>query len=245
VAISFARLTVHTRSKGHSAVAASAYRAGVALYDERTGETHDYRGRKDVMYSEVLLPEGASELFFAREILWNKAEFCEKRKDAQICKELTLALPKELALADQIALAKRFAHETFVQHGLAAEIAIHDKLDGNPHAHILVTMRRLEGNQFSLKKARDLNPTFYGKEKKVVFDVWHEKWRDCQNAYFREHNIALSVDEHYLLATRHHGRIHNKDSAHYLKDENKLRQQYSVDQVHMNPVAVLDHLSQR
>ena len=37
------------RSKGHSAVAAAAYRAGEKLFDERRGCVHDYRPRRNGM----------------------------------------------------------------------------------------------------------------------------------------------------------------------------------------------------
>ena len=67
MAISFARMTIHTRTKGHSAVAGSAYRSGKVLVDERTGETHDYENRDDVVFETVLLPEGAEPKFQHRE----------------------------------------------------------------------------------------------------------------------------------------------------------------------------------
>lgn len=242
MAISFARLNIHKRSEGHSAVAASAYRSGTRLLDERTGEIHDYTKRQDVCHSEILLPDNACALFLDREKLWNTAESVENRKDAQIAKEMTLALPKELALSHQIALAKRFAHEHFVQHGLATELAIHDKQDGNPHAHLLITMRRIEQDQFSKKKARDLNPVFYGKTNKQVFDIWHEKWRDCQNAYFREHKIDLEVDEHYLIATTHQGRFRSITEP-YKKALTLLSKQAAY--LHCTPDIVLDTVSHR
>ena len=34
--------------------------------------------------------------------------------------------------------------QNFVSAGMCADIAIHDKKDGNPHAHILLTMRPIE-----------------------------------------------------------------------------------------------------
>ena len=244
MAISFARMVIHTRSKGHSAVAASAYRAGVTLYDERTGETHDYSHRTDVAHSEILLPENTVIAFSDRERLWNMAEAAERRKDAQLAKELTIALPRELSLEHQIRLARSFTHEHFISHGLAAELAIHDKGDENPHAHILITMRRIEGNRFSAKKARDLNPIFYGKSQKKLFDYWHHKWRDHQEAYFKEHGIELTVDADYLVPTRHEGRVRSSEN-HYLKDDNSLRQQASIEQVMSSSDVTLDYLSSR
>ena len=244
MAISFARCVIHTRSKGHSAVAASAYRAGVALYDERTGEIHDFSNRSDVAHSEILLPEGSGDVFQDRERLWNMAEAAERRKDAQVARELTIALPRELSIDHQIELARSFIHEYFVSHGVAAEIAIHDKGDENPHAHILVTMRRIEGDRFALKKARDMNPTFYGGSQKKLFDYWHHKWRDHQEAYFKAHGIELTVDADYLMPTRHEGRVRGGEN-HYLRDENTLRHQASIEQVMSSPDVTLDYLSSR
>lgn len=160
MAIAFSRVSIHSRAKGHSAIAAAAYRSGTKLFDERTGITHDYSNRHDVVFSEVLLPQDAISEFSNREFLWNQAERAEHRRDAQLCKDVVLALPKELDLSLQIELTKQFAQTYFVDNGLPADIAIHDHGDGNPHAHILIPTRRLEKNQFSKYKARDLNPVF-------------------------------------------------------------------------------------
>ena len=49
------------RSAGRSVVAMAAYRAGVKLKDERRGEDVDYRRRKGVVHSEIMVPEGGAE----------------------------------------------------------------------------------------------------------------------------------------------------------------------------------------
>ena len=71
------------RSAGRSVVAAAAYRAAEALYDERLERDHDYTAKAGVVHSEILLPEGApgrwqvaedasaEERRAARERLWN------------------------------------------------------------------------------------------------------------------------------------------------------------------------------
>ena len=92
VAIAFAQVSIHTRAKGHSAIAASAYRSGTKLYDARTGITHDYSNRRDMAFSTVLLPQDALSEFANREFLWNQAERAENRRDAQLCKDVVLAL---------------------------------------------------------------------------------------------------------------------------------------------------------
>lgn len=219
MAISFARINIHSRAKGHSAVAAAAYRAGLALYDERLGKVFDFSNRADVIYSEILLPDGAVSSFSEREYLWNQVEHAERRKNAQVAKDIELALPKELDAIHQIELAKRFARLYFVSEGIPADIAIHDKGDGNPHAHILVTTRRLERDGFSTHKARDLNPEF---AKGLILDdeQWNERWREMQNEYFDDHNLTLAVDLDHLIPEKHHGGFRNK-ANHFIREENE------------------------
>ncbi|AOU32774.1 TPA: Ti-type conjugative transfer relaxase TraA [Legionella pneumophila subsp. pneumophila] len=241
MAIAFAQVSIHSRAKGHSAIAASSYRSGTKLYDARTGVTHDYSNRHDVIYSDILLPEGSPEAFSDREFLWNQAELAEKRCDAQVCKDIVLALPKELDLVQQIELARRFAQTHFVDKGVPADVAIHDHHDGNPHAHILITTRRLEKTGFSKYKARDLNPAF-AKGFIVEKDYWGEQWRDMQNEYFLEKNLDLTVDLNHLISERHHGKLKDADN-HYLLTEKTILQQ-ARQEVFLNDIDnVINHIS--
>ncbi|HFD2380504.1 TPA: Ti-type conjugative transfer relaxase TraA [Legionella pneumophila] len=241
MAIAFAQVSIHSRAKGHSAIAASSYRSGVKLYDARTGITHDYSNRHDVIYSDILLPEGSPEAFSDREFLWNQAELAEKRCDAQVCKDIVLALPKELDLVQQIELARRFAQTHFVDQGIPADIAIHDHHDGNPHAHILITTRRLEKTGFSKYKARDLNPAF-AKGFIVEKDYWGEQWRDMQNGYFIEKNLDLTVDLNHIISERHHGKLKDQHN-HYLLTEKTILQQ-ARQEVLLNDIDnVINHIS--
>jgi Ti-type conjugative transfer relaxase TraA len=241
MAIAFAHVSIHSRSKGHSALAASSYRAGVRLFDARTGETHDFSNRQDVTYSEILLPDNANEAFLDREYLWNTVEAAEKRKDAQLCKDIVLALPKELNREQQIELAKRFAQTHFVANGLPADIALHDHGDGNPHVHILIPTRRLEQDRFSKYKARDLNPAF-AKGFVVEKDFWGEQWRDMQNTYFQEHNIDLAVDLNHVIPEQHRGR-HRQSQSHYLREENQLIDEVRRDIARGQVGVFIKHLS--
>lgn len=229
MAIAFAHVSIHSRSKGHSAVAASAYRSGTCLVDERTGLVHDFSHRSDVMYSELLLPEKMSASFQEREFLWNQLEACEKRKDSQLCKDIVLALPKELDFVHQIELAKRFAQTHFVENGLPADISIHDHGDGNPHAHILIPTRRLESEGFSKYKARDLNPSF-ACGNVVEKEIWGEQWRYAQETFFKEKNIDLAVDLNHVIPERHEGNIRG-GSSHYIKQDNDLIREARIEVV--------------
>jgi Ti-type conjugative transfer relaxase TraA len=240
MAIAFARVSIHSRAKGHSAVAASAYRTASKLTDERTGIVHDYTHRKDVVFAETLLPINANHQYFNRELLWNQVESCEKRIDAQVCKDVVLALPKELDLTHQIELTKRFAQTHFLEHSIPVDIAIHDHGDGNPHAHILATTRRLEPTGFSRLKARDLNPAFYS-GRVVEDDYRREQWREMQNEYFKEHQIDLTVDLNHMIAGRHEGRVNEYD--HYLKDENSLIREERINLALHHADNMLNHIS--
>ncbi|HAT4425250.1 Ti-type conjugative transfer relaxase TraA [Legionella pneumophila] len=241
MAIAFAQVSIHSRSKGHSAVAAAAYRSGAQLYDDRIGRTYDFSKRNDVVFSEILLPNGATDSYLERDYLWNEVERAENRSNSQLCKDFVLALPRELNLLQQIELAKRFARTHFVGNGLPADIAIHDHGDGNPHAHILIPTRRLEHNRLSKYKARDLNPVF-AKGFVVEQDYWGEKWREMQNEFFIENNLDLQVDANHIISERHRGKHHNPN-AHYLLEENQLIQQARMELARDNIDLVIDHLS--
>lgn len=241
MAIAFARTSIHSRVKGHSAVAASAYRTGTRQLDERTGIIYDYTHRKDVVFSETLLPPLADLQFLDREFLWNQVELSEKRIDSQVCKDVVLALPKELELSQQIELTKRFAQTHFIEHGIPVDIAIHDHGDGNPHAHILAATRRLEKTAFSKYKARDLNPAFYS-GKIVEQDYWGEQWREFQNNFFQEKEIDLTVDLNHLIPERHMGTIRNSED-HYLKQDNDLIKEQRIEIALHHVDNLINHIS--
>lgn len=248
MAIAFANVSIHSRAKGHSAVAGAAYRAGDSLVDARTGETHSFKNRTDVAYSSIMLPDGANPDFANREYLWNTVESYEKRGDSQVAKDYILALPRELSLEDNILLARNFAFSNFVVNGLVADIAIHDHGDGNPHAHIYVPTRRVLDNALSPRKARDLNPNFAsgrgGKGFVTENEAWGEKWREHQNQFFLDKSIDLMVDENHLIAQKHEGRIRGNET-HYIKEENALLRQASVEITLSQPEAVINALSSR
>lgn len=239
MAIAFARISYHSRSQGHSAVAGAAYRAGVELKDHRTGEVHNFKNRSDVIYSEILLPEETISQFKDRETLWNAVEASETRKNSQIAKDIVLALPKDLELALQIDLARNFASTHFVRHGIVADIAIHSHSDGNPHAHIYVSTRRLLGDRFDKVKARDLEPDVV-RGRVVDPQFWGEQWRDFQNDYFIEQGIDLVVDANHIFSQRHEGRV--RSQSHYLKEENQLKREASIEVTVHDPSSLLNIL---
>jgi len=120
--------------KTRSVVAASAYRSGGNLLDERTGVRHDYRNRsKDIIYHAILSPDGAPDWVRDSGQLWNRAEAAEKRKDAQLAREFILAVPPELTPEQQFQLAADWVKKDLVGLGMIAEVALHHPKTGtNP-----------------------------------------------------------------------------------------------------------------
>lgn len=133
---------VISRSSGRSVVAAAAYRSGERLHDERYGKTHDY-SIKNVSERAIVAPENAPAWVKNREQLWNAVEAAEKQKNAQLCREINVALPRELSVSQQRELLSAYVSEQFVARGMIADVAIHRDNPENPHAHIMLTMRPL------------------------------------------------------------------------------------------------------
>ena len=143
IAIFHCPIQIIKRSRGRSVVEAAAYRSGEKLTNEWDGRTHDYIRKRGIVHTEIILPENAPKEFADRSTLWNSVEMSEKSSDAQLAREVEVALPNELDREEQLALVRAFVKETFVDAGMCADVAIHDKGDGNPHAHILLTLRPL------------------------------------------------------------------------------------------------------
>ena len=145
-----------SRSQGKSAVASAAYRSAEKIYDERIGETFDY-ARKDKVYDkEILAPQNAPEWVQERSQLWNAVEAAEKRKDAQLAREINIALPVELTPEQNQRILREYVQKHFVDKGMVADIAYHNMDGDNPHAHVMLTTRELDANGFG-KKNRDWN----------------------------------------------------------------------------------------
>lgn len=134
------------RARGRSAVAAAAYRAGARLRDERRGRWYDFRARHGVAVSEIALPESAASWLGERAVLWNHAEACELRVNARVAREVRVALPRELTLEEQAALVRGFVACALLSEGVAVDWNIHLNRPYNPHAHLLVTVRRASGD---------------------------------------------------------------------------------------------------
>lgn len=207
-------IKIISRGKGKSAVAASAYRSGEKIKNEYDGIVHDFTRKGGIAHTEILLPQNAPQEFSDRGTLWNSVEKIEKSKNSQLAREIEVALPKELDREKQINLVREYVKENFVKVGMCADIALHDKNDGNPHCHILLTMRPLNedttwgakskkeyildenGEKVKLKngnyKTRKINTTDWNEQDKA--EEWRKAWADITNKYLEENSIQDKVD---------------------------------------------------
>lgn len=182
---------VASRSAGRSAVAMAAYRSGDHLEDERTGETKFYR-RDAKPESLIIAPEHSPEWIYNRNRLWNEVEKGEKRKDAQLCREINVALPKEFSSEVQNKLLSAYCQREFVDRGMIADVAIHRDDDNNPHAHVMLTMREIGPEGFG-KKVREWN-------ERELIEKWREAWAQDVNQIFEKDNRPERIDHRSLEA---------------------------------------------
>ena len=172
---------------GHNAVAASAYRSGSRLKCERTGTVHNYRRKTEVQHSAILTNEDAPSWVHDRAQLWNTVETGETRKNSQLAREIEISIPQELPTESRSALIDGFVREAFVSLGMIADYSIHDK-PGNPHAHIMLTLRELaaDGNGFGAKR-RDWNSP-------ELLESWRALWSDHANRMLESQGFAERID---------------------------------------------------
>jgi|HubBroStandDraft_1064217.scaffolds.fasta_scaffold01809_13 hypothetical protein len=184
------------RSEGRSATASAAYRAAVRIDDERTGQGFDYTRKRGVLHSEILAPAGTPAWMQDRAQLWNAVEKVEKRKDAQLARDLVLSLPHELTHEQRVELVREFVRGEFVAQGMIADLSIHApdrRGDGrNHHAHVMLTMRELAGDGFG-NKNRAWNET-------EQLEQWREEWARAVNRHLERHGHEARVDHRSLEA---------------------------------------------
>ena len=147
-------ITIVQRSQRQSAVAAAAYQSGEKLFCEYDQQVKHYPEKRGIVHNEILLPANAPPEYADRNTLWNAAEAVEKQWNSQLARRIVLAIPREIPPEQHADLIRDYCREFFVSKGMIADFAIHDKGDGNPHAHILLTMRAMDETGKWLPKSR-------------------------------------------------------------------------------------------
>ena len=180
-------IKIISRAGGRSAVASAAYRSGEKLYNDETGIIHDFTNKGGVIMNEIILPVNAPERYKDRETLWNEVQKIEKRSDAQFAREIEVALLVEMNREQQIECIRAFVNENFVEQGMIVDWALHDKADGNPHAHILLTMRGIDEHEEWLQKQTTVFANVRDESDRAIYNlelpVYDSKNRDATSQY--------------------------------------------------------------
>ncbi|AUW40859.1 Ti-type conjugative transfer relaxase TraA [Rhizobium leguminosarum] len=282
MAIMFVRAQVISRGAGRNIVSAAAYRHRTRMIDEQAGTSFSYRGgASELVHEELALPdqmpdwlrsavEGCS-VAGASEALWNAVEAFEKQANARLARELIIALPEELTRAENIGLVREFVRDNFTSEAMVADWVYHDK-DGNPHIHLLTTVRPLTEEGFGPKNAPVLGengeplrfvtpgrPTgrivykSWGGDKETL-QAWKISWAETANRHLAlaGHEIRLdgrSYAEQGLdgIAQRHLGpekaALSRRGAEMYFAPADLARRQEMADRLLADPELLLKQLS--
>lgn len=194
MAIYYLEAKLISRSKGRTAIAAAAYRACERLADKRTGLTHDYSRKQGLVQATILLPQNAPKSYHERELLWNAVEQAERRKDAQLAREIIIALPRELSETQNWQLAKAFVQHEFVNKGMIADLTFHRghrHEEGQPHVHVLLTTREITSQGFG-RKIRAWN-------NRELLQNWRANWATHCNQAFIRLGLTCRIDHRSLV----------------------------------------------
>lgn len=198
-----------------SAVASAAYRSGEKLHDPRLGKDFDYtlRGQAgSVEHTEIMLPYvaladgGAPAWATNRQDLWAHVEQFEKRADAGVAREIEIALPHEFNQQQRIDVVRDFVRSHITDKGMIADVALHTPDEGkkNWHAHIMMTMRPLQGQEFGEppklkterltgKRAGEKVAVHAWADKRQMQE-WREQWANTLNRHLERNNCVDRVD---------------------------------------------------
>lgn len=209
-------VSIVARGSGRSAVLSAAYRHCAKMDYEREARTIDYTRKQGLLHEEFVIPGDAPEwlqsLIAARsvagasEVFWNKVEDFEKRSDAQLAKDITIALPIELSAEQNIELIRDFVARHITAQGMVADWVFHDA-PGNPHIHLMTTLRPLTEDGFGSKKVAVTGPDgqpLRNDSGKIVYKLWaggledfnafRDGWFACQNRHLALAGLDIRVD---------------------------------------------------
>lgn len=190
MAIMFVRAQLISRGAGRSVVSAAAYRHRTVMTDEQAGTRFRYTGgAAELVHEELALPENTPAWLRKAidgrttgqgcEALWNAVDRFERRADAQLAREIIFALPEELTRNENIELIREFVRDNLTSRGMIADWVYHDK-EGNPHVHLMTTLRPLTEEGFGPKKVaivdddrQPLRVVAPGRRKgKIAYRLW-------------------------------------------------------------------------
>ena len=192
-----------SRGKGQSCMASCAYYSGEKKYSEyECCWKYPHSSPARVKWVEVMLPLNAPKAYADPQMLWNAVDAAETSVNAQTARSMLFALPRELTDEQNLALVRDFCQKEFVDKGMVCNFFYHDKGDGNPHVHIMLTLRAMDENGKWLPKSKNVYALDEkgnrirapnGSWKRVKVDtvdwnerkygeIWRQDWAAAQNA---------------------------------------------------------------
>ena len=192
-----------SRGKGQSCMASCAYYAGEKKYSEyECCWKYPHSSPARVKWVEVMLPPNALKAYADPQTLWNAVDATETSVNAQTARSMLFALPRELTDEQNLAIVRDFCQKEFVDKGMICNFFYHDKGDGNPHVHIMLTLRAMDENGKWLPKSKNVYAldengnrirALNGSWKRVKVDtvdwnerkygeIWRQDWAAAQNA---------------------------------------------------------------
>ena len=192
-----------SRGKGQSCMASCAYYSGEKKYSEyECCWKYPHSSPARVKWVEVMLPSNAPRAYADPQMLWNAVDAAETSVNAQTARSMLFALPRELTDEQNLALVRDFCQREFVDKGMVCNFFYHDKGDGNPHVHIMLTLRAMDENGKWLPKSKNVyaldengnricTPSGSWKRVKVntvdwnerrYGEIWRQDWAAAQNA---------------------------------------------------------------
>ncbi len=123
-----------SRVRGESVAKAAAYILRANIADPYLGMTHYYAYGKDLLYSEIIIPDYAPRDYLDLTTLLSAIENAEKRYDARTGRTVRLTIPNDREFSDKerIDLTRSFVKNAFVSLGMCAIMALHVGENGNP-----------------------------------------------------------------------------------------------------------------
>ena len=204
-----------SRGKGQSCMASCAYYSGEKKYSEyECCWKYPHSSPARVKWVEVMLPSNAPRAYADPQMLWNAVDAAETSVNAQTARSMLFALPRELTDEQNLALVRDFCQREFVDKGMVCNFFYHDKGDGNPHVHIMLTLRAMDENGKWLPKSKNVYALDEngnrirapnGSWKRVKVDtvdwnerkygeIWRQDWAAAQNAALKAAGRMERVD---------------------------------------------------
>lgn len=216
MAIPHFSVSILTRAKGKSVVMSAAYRHCARMDYQREARVIDYRAKSGLFHEEFVLPEDAPAWVHSlttercvsgvSEAFWNRIEQFETRSDAQLAKDMTIALPVELDPAQNIALIRDFVARYITPQGAVADWVYHEAA-GNPHVHLMTCLRPLTVEGFGPKKVAITGPDglpLRDRHGRYCYRLWaggpaefavlRDGWFACQNRHLAKAGLDVRVD---------------------------------------------------